>query len=108
MIATAASTAAWHLFYAMLLGLFLVLGYGLARRLGAEAAATWCKELFRALSHTLASICSGDSHHSFSAQCGARAGASWRWAVAEWTVDLVLGAGHCERAAEREGLIPKH
>lgn len=102
---TAAALIAWHVLYAVACAAALVLGYGAFRKLGLEAPAVWCKELFRGLSHLTASIFTGSSRYSFSAQCYARGRSSWPWRLAQLCVDALLGDNHCQGAAQSEGLL---
>lgn len=60
-----------------------------------------------ALTQLLNALSWGDATHSLSARCGYALYRQKDWAMeAAPLIDLIFGAGHCVREAQRERLIP--
>jgi hypothetical protein len=62
------------------------------------------KNIFRAGDKLVATFFDFDGYHTLSAECGklaATGGPTWPASI----IDFVFGKGHCEKAAQREGLI---
>lgn len=60
-----------------------------------------------ALTRLLNAFTWGDATQSFSARCGYALYRQKDWALEVVPlIDLIFGAGHCVREAQREGLIP--
>jgi hypothetical protein len=63
----------------------------------------YCKNVFRAGDKTLAAVLGADGFHTISALCGA--GTAWYHRAGRFVIDKAFGAGHCEGAARKEGLL---